>query len=158
MPGTNEFLLTNEGKEQYEKEYRRLLDVERPEVIEQLQAARAMGDLSENADYDAAREEQRRIEGRIAEIEGILKNYVLISSDATDIVSIGKKVRILYTKLNKEFTYDVVGTIEADPFNGKISNTSPLGKAIIGKRKDEVINFTTESGKHQEVKILEILQ
>ena len=106
----------------------------------------------------AAREEQRRIEGRIAEIEGILKNYVLISSDATDIVSIGKKVRILYTKLNKEFTYDVVGTIEADPFNGKISNTSPLGKAIIGKRKDEVINFTTESGKHQEVKILEILQ
>ena len=75
MPGTNEFLLTNEGKEQYEKEYRRLLDVERPEVIEQLQAARAMGDLSENADYDAARNRQAQIEARISEIEYILNNY-----------------------------------------------------------------------------------
>lgn len=152
------FELTAQGHKDLVDELEHLKSVDRPANIEAIKEARAQGDLSENADYDAAREEQRRIEGRIAEIEGILKNYVLISSDATDIVSIGKKVRILYTKLNKEFTYDVVGTIEADPFNGKISNTSPLGKAIIGKRKDEVINFTTESGKHQEVKILEILQ
>lgn len=152
------FELTVQGHKDLVDELEHLKSVDRPANIEAIKEARAQGDLSENADYDAAREEQRRIEGRIAEIEGILKNYVLISSDATDIVSIGKKVRILYTKLNKEFTYDVVGTIEADPFNGKISNTSPLGKAIIGKRKDEVINFTTESGKHQEVKILEILQ
>ncbi len=152
------FELTVQGHKDLVDELEHLKSVDRPANIEAIKEARAQGDLSENADYDAAREEQRRIEGRIAEIEGILKNYVLISSDATDIVSIGKKVRILYTKLNKEFTYDVVGTIEADPFNGKISNTSPLGKAIIGKRKDEVINFTTESGKYQEVKILEILQ
>ncbi len=152
------FELTVQGHKDLVDELEHLKSVDRPANIEAIKEARAQGDLSENADYDAAREEQRRIEGRIAEIEGILKNYVLISSDATDIVSIGKKVRILYTKLNKEFTYDVVGTIEADPFNGKISNTSPLGKAIIGKRKDEVINFTTESGKNQEVKILEILQ
>lgn len=152
------FELTVQGHKDLVDELEHLKSVDRPANIEAIKEARAQGDLSENADYDAAREEQRRIEGRIAEIEGILKNYVLISSDATDIVSIGKKVRILYTKLNKEFVYDVVGTIEADPFNGKISNTSPLGKAIIGKRKDEVINFTTESGKNQEVKILEILQ
>lgn len=150
------FELTQQGKDDLEKELDHLKSVDRPQNIEALKEARAQGDLSENADYDAAREEQRRIEGRIAEIETILKNYIIIASTNNDEVSIGKKVKILYTKLNKEFDYDVVGTIEADPFNGKISNTSPLGKALIGHKTGDVIEFTTESGRLQEVKIMQI--
>ncbi len=150
------FELTAQGKEDLEKELERLKSVDRPANIEALKEARAQGDLSENADYDAAREEQRRIEGRIFEIEAILKNATIISSVSSDEVSIGKKVKILYTKLNREFTYDVVGTIEADPFNGKISNTSPLGKALLGGKVGDVIEFSAESGRSQEVKILAI--
>ena len=148
--------LTIQGKEDLEKELEHLKSVERPANIEALKEARAQGDLSENADYDAAREEQRRIEGRIFEIETILKNAKIIEISRNNEVSTGRKVKLVYTHLNREFTYDVVGTIEADPFKGKISNTSPLGKALLGHKEGDVISFTTESGKTQEVKILTI--
>ncbi len=152
----NVYELTVAGKEELEKELENLKSVERPRNIEALKEARAQGDLSENADYDAAREEQRRIEGRIAEIEAILKNVKIIEATKDNGVSIGKTVKLIYTKLNREFTYEVVGTIEADPFNNKISNSSPLGKALLGHKKGDVISFTTEGGKTQEVKILAI--
>ena len=146
MPGTNEFLLTNEGKEQYEKEYRRLLDVERPEVIEQLQAARAMGDLSENADYDAARAEQAQIEGRILELEKIMENAEIIENKKTDTVDLGVTVKICYVDDDEEEEYRIVGSKEADPSNNKISNESPIAKSIIGAKVGEVRAVATPNG------------
>ena len=147
MPGTNEFLLTNEGKEQYEKEYRRLLDVERPEVIEQLQAARAMGDLSENADYDAARNRQAQIEARISEIEYILNNYRLVESSESK--RKGKTINISNVVTYKEFesgetyTVKVVSSVESDPVtdvnNIKVSNECALGKALIGRKIGDIV-------------------
>ena len=138
MPGTNEFLLTNEGKEQYEKEYRRLLDVERPEVIEQLQAARAMGDLSENADYDAARNRQAQIEARISEIEYILNNYRLVESSESK--RKGKTINISNVVTYKEVESS---SVESDPVtdvnNIKVSNECALGKALIGRKIGDVV-------------------
>lgn len=145
--------LTQEGKEQLEKELAHLKDVERPANITALQDARAQGDLSENADYDAAREDQRRIEGRIAEIENILKNVKIIEKDRSSKVGTGKHVVITYVSLGKKFEYDIVGTIEADPMNMKISNESPLGKALIGKKTGDVVTVVSESGKEFKVKI-----
>lgn len=150
------FELTEEGKRKLEEELEDLKTSKRPANIQAIKDARAQGDLSENADYAAAREEQSRIESRILEIETILKNVIIIETTNKNIISIGSNVTLIYTKLNKEFNYDVVGTIEADPFNGKISNTSPLGKALLGHKAGDIVSFTTESGKPQEIKILEI--
>lgn len=146
MPGTNEFLLTSEGKEQYEKEYRRLLDVERPEVIEQLTAARAMGDLSENADYDAARNRQAQIEARISEIEYILNNYRLVDSTESKkkskVINISNVVTYKEVESGEVYTVKVVSSVESDPVsdlnNIKISNECALGKALIGKKVGDV--------------------
>ena len=152
MPGTNEFLLTNEGKEQYEKEYRRLLDVERPEVIEQLQAARAMGDLSENADYDAARNRQAQIEARISEIEYILNNYRLVESSESKrkgkTINISNVVTYKEVESGETYTVKVVSSVESDPVtdvnNIKVSNECALGKALIGRKiaaAIKILNF-----------------
>ena len=117
---------------------------------------RAQGDLSENADYTAAREEQGRIEARIFEIENILKNVKIIEADRTKNVSTGKTVTLEYESLGKEFTYKIVGTIEADPFAGCISNDSPLGRAIIGHKKGEKVTFVTGANLEQTVIIKDI--
>ena len=147
MPGTNEFLLTNEGKEQYEKEYRRLLDVERPEVIEQLQAARAMGDLSENADYDAARNRQAQIEARISEIEYILNNYRLVESSESKrkgkTINISNVVTYKEVESGETYTVKVVSSVESDPVtdvnNIKVRNECALGKALIGRKIGDIV-------------------
>lgn len=138
---TNKVKLTNDGKEKLEKEYRHLIDVERPEVIEQLKVARAQGDLSENADYDAARDRQGEIEARIKEIENILANAEIIdkSNHNNKIVALGSTVEIKDLSDNTTATYKVVGTVEADPVKGLISNVSPLGHAIVGKRVGDVV-------------------
>lgn len=132
----NKIELTKEGEEKLQKEYRHLIDIDRPEVIEQLTVARAQGDLSENADYDAARNRQAEIEARIKEIENILANAKIIDANTKGgkIVSLGSTVEIKDLSDDSVATYTIVGTVEANPIKGLISNVSPLGHAIVGKR------------------------
>ncbi|MGL4769039.1 MAG: transcription elongation factor GreA [Mycoplasmoidaceae bacterium] len=135
MAVNNHNLLTKEGKIQLEKELKELINVSRPQIIKQIQEAREHGDLSENADYDSAKNEQAKIEGRIQEIEGILSSSKLISESSAKDNIIRIRSKILYIDLddNKEYECEIVGTIEADPSSGKISNESPMAKAILGK-------------------------
>lgn len=148
--------LTKEGSEKLQKEYRHLIDIDRPEVIEQLTVARAQGDLSENADYDAARNRQAEIEARIKEIENILANAKIIdgSSKSGKIVALGSVVEIKDLSDGSIATYTIVGTVEANPIKGLISNVSPLGHAIVGKRVgDECIVRVAQEYKVQILKI-----
>lgn len=152
----NVFELTQQGLEEIKKELEHLVNVARPQNLVTLAEARAQGDLSENADYDAARDEQARIEARVKEIENILKNYKIIKIDSSDAVSIGKKVTVLYVDSNKEKEIYIVGSLEVDPFNNKISNESPLGKALIGKRKSDEFTFVSETGKEFLMRVLKV--
>jgi len=149
------FQLTKEGVSKLEAEYRHLLDVERPNVTKELVEARALGDLSENADYDAAREAQGRIEARIQEIEAILSNYELIKEKGTTkSVQVGSYVTIKMIDFDETDKYEIVGTIEANPLENKISNESPLAKAILGHKIGEVVEV--EVAKPYKVEILAI--
>lgn len=156
MDNKKYYELTEEGRLNLEREKQHLIDVDRPNNIKALQDARSQGDLSENADYDAAREEQSRIEARIAEITEILKNVKIITKDSSNRVSTGKNVTIEFIGMNKTESYDIVGTIEADPFEHKISNESPLGKAIMGHDKGTTLTVVTEKGKEFRVKIIDV--
>lgn len=149
------FQLTKEGVSKLEAEYRHLLDVERPAITKELVEARALGDLSENADYDAAREGQARIESRIKEIEAILNNYELISDKvSTKVIQVGSCVTIKMIDFDETEKYEIVGAIEADPIANKISNESPLAKAIIGHKIGDVVEV--EVAKPYKVEILAI--
>lgn len=156
MDNKKYYELTEEGRLNLEREKQHLIDVDRPNNIKALQDARSQGDLSENADYDAAREEQSRIEARIAEITEILKNVKIITKDSSNRVTTGKNVTIEFIGMNKTESYDIVGTIEADPFEHKISNESPLGKAIMGHDKGTTLTVITEKGKEFRVKIIDV--
>ena len=156
MDNKKYYELTEEGRLNLEREKQHLIDVDRPNNIKALQDARSQGDLSENADYDAAREEQSRIEARIAEITEILKNVKIITKDSSNRVTTGKNVTIEFIGMNKTESYDIVGTIEADPFKHKISNESPLGKAIMGHDKGTTLTVVTEKGKEFRVKIIDV--
>ena len=145
--------ITEEGYAAIEAEYKNLKDVLIPANIQALQDARSQGDLSENADYDAARDEQARLDARVKEIENIIKNHKIIEVDKTKKVSIGKNVNITYVDLDKTFDFTIVGTIEADPINGKISSESPLGKALMGAKKGDTVTVVSESGKESRVTI-----
>ncbi len=149
------FQLTKEGVSKLEAEYRHLLDVERPAITKELVEARALGDLSENADYDAAREGQARVESRIREIEAILSNYELISErGSTKSVQIGCSVTIKMIDFDEEEKYEIVGVIEANPLENKISNEAPLAKAILGHKIGDVVEV--EVAKPYKVEILAI--
>lgn len=151
------FELTKEGVEKLTTELDYLKDVKRPEVVQQLQEARAQGDLSENADYDSAREAQARMEARIKEIENILENYKLIRVSTNDNrVNTGKTVKIRFVESKKESTYRLVGTIEANPFNNLISNESPVGRALIGLEVGETTEVRLENGNVFHIEVLEI--
>ena len=156
MDNKKYYELTEEGRLNLEREKQHLIDVDRPNNIKALQDARSQGDLSENADYDAAREEQSRIEARIAEITEILKNVKIITKDSSNRVTTGKNVTIEFIGMNKTESYDIVGTIEADPFEHKISNESPLGKAIMGHDKGTTLTVVSENGKEFRVKIIDV--
>ena len=134
---TEKIELTKEGEAKLTKELRHLIDIDRPE---QLAAARAQGDLSENADYDAARNKQAEVEARIKEIENILANAKIIDEkkQASKLVALGSTVEIKDLSDNTKATYTIVGTVEANPTKGLISNVSPLGKAIVGKKVGDV--------------------
>ena len=150
------FQLTQEGVDKLKTELTYLKDVKRGENLESLKEARAQGDLSENADYDAARNEQARIEARIAEIENVMKNVKIIKTTSEDIVNIGKtvQVRFLETKEVKEFY--LVGSIEADPRTRKISVESPIGKAMINHAEGDTVEVKTETGRIFSIEIVEI--
>lgn len=147
--------LTNEGFLEIEEELNELKNVKRPEVIKALKDARALGDLSENADYDAARAEQAQIEGRIVELEKIMENAIIIESKRTDKVALGTTVKIKYVTDDDIEEYKIVGSKEADPSNDKISNESPIAKAIMNAKVGEIRSVESPNGKY-EVEILEI--
>jgi len=148
--------LTEEGLLEIEEELAHLKDVRRPEVIKALKDARALGDLSENADYDAARDEQAQIEGRILELEKILEQAHIIEKKNTDSVGLGVTVKINYIDDDEIEEYRIVGSKEADPSNNKISNESPLAKAIMNRKKGDICSVDSPNGKY-DVEIIDIL-
>ena len=157
MTKKKKVFLTDEGFLEIETELKELKDIRRPAVIKALKEARALGDLSENADYDAARAEQAQVEGRILELERIMENAVIIEKRTTDSVSLGTTVKIKYIDDDDdEFEeYRIVGSKEADPSNNKISNESPLALAIMNAKAGEVRTVESPNGSY-DVEILEI--
>ena len=155
---SNKVYLTNEGFLEIEEELNHLKEVKRPEIIKALKDARALGDLSENADYDAARNEQAQIEGRIAELEKILETAEIIEKRDTDKVGLGTTVKIKYLEEDDEDVeeYRIVGSKEADPSNNKISNESPLARGIMGARVGDECVVESPNGSYR-VEIIEIM-
>ena len=150
-----EIYLTQSGLDDLKKELEYLRTEKRPEVINSLKEARALGDLSENSEYDAARAAQAEVEGRIKEIEAMLENVVVITGEKSDVASIGSNVKIKYVDDGEVEEYSIVGSQEADPFQNKISNESPIAKAIIGSSVGSVVEVDSPSGKYQ-VEIISI--
>ena len=150
-------ILTYEGLKKYEDELENLKVVKRQEVAQKIKEARAQGDLSENAEYDAAKDEQRDIEARIDELEKILKNAEVIVEDEVDLdkINIGCQVKILDIEMNQELDYKIVGSTEANSLKGKISNESPVGRALIGAKTGDSVRVETPGGE-LEYQVLEI--
>ena len=147
------FLVTKEGLDELLKEQDNLIHVVRDEVIRELQEARAQGDLSENADYDAARDRQARVEARIRDLEAMIANAEIISEDkkaaTKKTVSLGSTVTILDMSTNEEETYNIVGSIEADPLNGKLSNITPLATSLMDHNIGDVVEIETAEEPYQ---------
>lgn len=152
-----EFIFTKEGYDELEKKLEYLKTVKRYEISEQIKHAREFGDISENAEYDEAKNEQAKVEKEILIIEEQIK-YAKIVTDADmkkNVVGIGRKVTILDVEENEEMQVQIVGTTEADPYQNKLSNESPVGAALIGKKKNQVVDVETPAGVLQ-FKILKI--
>lgn len=156
MSSTKEIYITEEGLSEITKELDFLKLERRPEIIAALKDARALGDLSENAEYDAARTTQAEVEGKIAELESMVSNAIVIKEIDKNKVSIGVKVKIRYVEDNEEDIYTIVGSMEVDPFNNKVSNESPIAKAIIGKNVGDIVTVDSPNGKY-DVEIIEIM-
>lgn len=141
--------ISKEGLIKYEEELNELKGKKREEVAEKIKIAREQGDLSENAEYDAARDEQRDIEARITEIENILKNVEVVNKEDVKkgVIGVGSHVKLYYTKEKEEIEYDIVGATEANSLEKKISCESPLGKSLMGKRKGELVEIPIATGK-----------
>lgn len=150
-----EIYLTNEGLNKLKEELDYLKSVKREEVILALKDARALGDLSENAEYDAARNEQAQVESRIAELEAMIDNAIIITDIKTDKVGIGNSVKIEYVEDKDTETYSIVGSNEVDPFNNKISNESPIAKAIMGLAVGDIAKVESPNGQYS-VKVVQI--
>lgn len=148
MDITENIHLTEEGKERYEKELENLRIVRRPQVSERIRTAREFGDISENAEYESAKQEQAFVEGRISELEKLLKNAIVIKNSEirTDVVSLGTSVTVCDLSNNETLKFGIVGTREADPRHGKLSNECPLGMAIMGHSAGEVVDVRTAEG------------
>lgn len=155
MESQEKVLVTQTGYEELKEELKKLVHEERNIVIQELQEARAQGDLSENADYDAARDHQARVEARIAELENMLSNVEII--DDTKVkkktVSLGSTVEIEDLDSHEKETYTIVGSVEADPFNGKLSNVTPLAMALLDAKAGATVTVTNVD-KPYKVKIL----
>lgn len=149
--------MTEAGKEKLEKELEHLKTVKRKEVVERIKIARSFGDLSENSEYDSAKEEQAFVEGRITTLENMIRNAKIIKEDelGSDEVNLGKSVTFVELPDGDEETYTIVGSAEADPFEGKISNDSPIAKSLIGHKVGEEVVVQTPGGE-MKVKITAI--
>lgn len=150
-------ILTYEGLQKLEGELSELKVVKRKEVAQKIKEAREQGDLSENAEYDAAKDEQRDIEARIEELEKILKNAEVVVEDEVDLdkINVGCKVKLYDCEFDEELEYKIVGSTEANSLQGKISNESPVGKALLGARVGDTVQVETQAGV-LEYKVLEI--
>jgi|SRR5690625_3813922 len=157
MTEEKSYYMTEEGKEKLEKELHTLKTEKRKEVVERIKVARDFGDLSENSEYDSAKEEQAFVETRIAQLEKMIRNAVIIENDTSNenIVSLGKQVTFVELPDGEEETYKIVGSAEADPFEGKISNDSPIAKSLLGHEKGTEVMVPTPSGE-MKVKIIDV--
>ncbi len=152
-----EYFLTSEGYLELETELNTLKTEKREEVLKSLKEARALGDLSENSEYDAARDEQAKVEARIKEVEYILEHSTIIEEGKNDgVVTVGSTVTIAYDGDESDTEeYRIVGSQEADPFNNKISNESPIAEAILGKKVGETVEVASPNGTYK-VKISKV--
>lgn len=156
MSGKKPVYLTQRGLEELKAELDDLINVKRPANIQSIKEARSLGDLSENADYDSARNEQAVLEGRIKKIEQMLENYEIIEEVSKDKVSLGSTVSIRYIDEDDEMDeYMIVGSQEADPFASKISNESPIAQALMNHKVGEIVTVESPNGSYQ-VEITEI--
>ena len=151
-------ILTYAGLKKLEDELHELKVVKRKEVAGKIKEAREQGDLSENAEYDAAKDEQRDIEARIEEIEKILKNAEVVVEDEVDdgVISVGCKVKVLDMEYDEEMDFQLVGSTEANSLQGKISNESQVGKALIGAKQGQVVDVELADGEVMQYKVLKI--
>ena len=152
-----QFFLTDEGLKKYEQELEDLRTNKRKEIADKIKVALSFGDLSENSEYDEAKNEQAKVEARIFELEAMLKNVKIIDDDElnSERVGIGSRVRVLDLEFDEELDYQVVGSAEADPLEGKISDESPVGKALLGHSTGETVVAEAPAGELR-FKILEI--
>ncbi|HBF9151386.1 TPA: transcription elongation factor GreA [Clostridioides difficile] len=148
MEENKEFLLTQEGYDKLEEELENLKVVKRKEVAERIKAAISFGDLSENAEYDEAKKEQAQVEERILKLENMVRKAVIIDESKIDlnVVTIGSIVKVKDLEFDEEVEYTIVGSTEADPYDGKISNESPVGKALLGRAAKEVVEVQVPDG------------
>ena len=153
----NKTVVSAEGMKKLEEKLQYLTTVRRAEVAEQIAVARGFGDLSENAEYDEAKNEQSRLETEIIELENAIRTAIVIDSDniSTDSVNVGTTVKVLYLDDNEEETYSIVGARESDPMHNKISNESPVGAALLGHKAGDVVTVEAPDGP-MELKIIEI--
>lgn len=152
-----ELYITEEGKKEKEERLKYLKNEKRPEVLEKLKIARDFGDLSENSEYDAAKKEQSIVETEIASIEETLRKAVIVGKKdiSHDTIGVGSTVTVLDMDFNEEDTYKIVGVIESDPDRNYVSNESPIGSSLIGKKIGDIVSFTTPGGEVK-MKILKI--
>lgn len=152
-----ELYITEEGKKEKEERLKYLKNEKRPEVLEKLKIARDFGDLSENSEYDAAKKEQSIVETEIASIEETLRKAVIVGKKdiSRDTIGVGSTVTVLDMDFNEKDTYKIVGVIESDPDRNYVSNESPIGSSLIGKKIGDIVSFTTPGGEVK-MKILKI--
>jgi transcription elongation factor GreA len=153
-----EVVLTPEGFEKLKSEIEYLRSEKRREVAERIKEAREFGDISENAEYDYAKNEQAMLEARISQLEDKLRNATVVEgkNTAKDVVSIGSKVRVKDQKSGKSVAYQIVGSAEADPTENKLSNESPVGQALLGGRRGDVVTVSVPRGPSRKLKITKI--
>ena len=148
MSEIKEVILSKEYLEKLEDELEYLKTKRRPEIAEKIKIARSFGDLSENADYDEAKNEQGEVESRIAKVEDMIRNAKTIEVDLnSDEIGVGNTVKLFDEEFDEEIEYKIVGTAESDPVKGFISNESPVGAALIGKKVDDRVEVDTPNGK-----------
>ncbi len=157
MSNEKQYPMTAAGKQKLEEELEYLITTKRKEVVERIKIARGFGDLSENSEYDAAKDEQGFVEGRISLLQTMIRKAMIIEegSDARDTVTIGCTVKFVELPDEDEEEYTIVGSAEADPFEGRISNDSPIAKALLGRKVDDVVKINTPGG-DMDVRIVSI--
>lgn len=148
MAMAKQVLLTDEGLKKLEAELEELKGNKRKEIADKIEVARSFGDLSENSEYDEAKNEQAIVEARIAELEATLRNVKILDEDdlTTEMIHVGSKIKVFDKEFNEEVSYQIVGSTEADPMNGRISDESPVGKALLGHKVGDVVDVEVPDG------------